>query len=160
VRVLTDRRGLLETIANGRTHLGPFLSTELGGPKLALQDLHESAEWLAGQCVKFELAWVKGHGNSKGNKEADRWALHAAEAQGKITLEKLESGEEKIGPKKEAPVEYAEMGKVWEAEWLWRANKGLLVHKGKAIRLPRTGEEVQIEEEEDLGFGNLGKLGH
>jgi hypothetical protein len=145
VRVLTDRRGLLEGIASGRMNVGPFVSTELGGPKLALRDLYESAEWLAGQGVKLELAWVKGHDNSKGNKEADRYALHDAETQAKTTLEKLERGEENIGVKKKAPVEYVEMGKVWEEEWLWRANKGLLIHKGKAVGLRKTEEKAEAD---------------
>jgi hypothetical protein len=46
------------------------------------------------------------------NEEANRYALHAPDAQGETTLEELKNGEEKIELKKEDAVKFVEISKT------------------------------------------------
>ncbi|KAF2026251.1 hypothetical protein EK21DRAFT_92585 [Setomelanomma holmii] len=128
VRILTDRCGILQGIPTGHSPLGPFTS-----PRLALQDLYEGAAWLTAQGIKLELAWVKGHDKSKGNKLADKAARRASQTQAKLSLAQASDAGEEPGIKVEAPAMFVEKGAAWKDEWLWRANKNFLVRSGKAI---------------------------
>jgi ribonuclease HI len=146
VRILTDRLGLLQGIPLNRVPLGPFVST-----RLAIQELYERAEWLVAKGIKVELAWVRGHAKSMGNKEADRAATRAAKTQARESLALVNEAEYEPKLATAAPKIFEERGAVWRDEWLWRANKSLLIRSGKAVAgLEDEGEVVAGDLDQDV----------
>jgi ribonuclease HI len=145
VRIFTDHQGIprkLDPLRASRDalSLGPTFS-----PRFALQDLFERADWLAEQGVAIELAWVKGHSRSMGNKKADAAANEALAAQ----YQHLVQGgmeEEVYQMEMEAPKAFKNAGKDFEEEWLFRANKRFLIRKGLAVEMDDETKAMQNED--------------
>jgi len=54
-------------------------------------------------------------------------------AQERVGTKLVAEGGEEVGLKREVPAVFVDRGAVSSEEWLWRANKNLLVRKGRAI---------------------------
>ncbi|KAF1959458.1 hypothetical protein CC80DRAFT_591468 [Byssothecium circinans] len=125
VRIYTDRKGLLQCLAsNNPSHmpLGPMM-----GPRLAIQDFYDWSDWLVDRGIRVELAWVKGHQASRGNKAAHQNAETAAREQAQAFPGDYTAT---LKMAHDVPLNIMNAGEDFAAEWLWRANKTQLVSKG------------------------------
>lgn len=95
--------------------LGPAVSSPW-----ALQVVYDVTDALIARGIAVELAWVKRHALSEGNRLADSAAAEGAE------MEAMER-KRKFVRRKEVPELIAMMGIDSIEEWYWRANKELLL---------------------------------